>query len=100
MTGRVFHVVTDGGRAAIQPDRPTFAHDQVERHGFVHCCFREQLTEIASWWFDADDDLVALELDPFRLSAELRLEPSPSRWYPHLFGPIDTDAVVDRKSVV
>jgi len=70
------------------------AADQFERHGFVHCCFREQLTETATWWFDAGDDLVALELDPAAFTAELRLEASPSRWYPHLYGPIDGGAVV------
>ena len=93
MLGRVFHLV----RAADPTARvatPTVANDQFERHGFVHCCFREQIGEIASWWFDADDDLAVLELDPSRLRADLRLEPSPTRWYPHLYGPIDTDAVV------
>ena len=92
MLGSIFHVV----RAA---DAPTLAKDQFERHGFVHCCFREQLGEIATWWFDAGDDLVALELDPARLTAELRLEPSPTRWYPHLYGPIDADAVVTTHDV-
>jgi uncharacterized protein (DUF952 family) len=91
--GRVFHLVTAADPAA-RLDSPILAEDQFQRHGFVHCCFREQLTEIASWWFDADDDLVALELDPSRLTHELRLEPSPTRWYPHLYGPIDLDAVV------
>jgi uncharacterized protein (DUF952 family) len=93
--GRVFHLVTAADPAA-RLDAPTLANDQFERHGFVHCCFREQLTEIASWWFDADDDLVALELDPARLTHELRLEPSPTRWYPHLYGPIDGAAVAAR----
>jgi uncharacterized protein (DUF952 family) len=70
------------------------AADQFERHGFVHCCFREQIAEIATWWFDADQELVAIELDPAGLRHELRLERSPSRWYPHLYGPIDAQAVV------
>lgn len=75
------------------------AQDQLERHGFVHCCFREQLTEIASWWFDAVDELVALELEPSRLRSDLRFERSPSRWYPHLYGPIDPEAVVHAYAV-
>ncbi len=77
------------------------AADQFERHGFVHCCFREQLCEIAMWWFDEeDDDLFVLELDPTSLTPELRFEApqgvleAAGRWYPHLFGPIDGGAVV------
>jgi uncharacterized protein (DUF952 family) len=92
-TGRIFHVVTAADPAAAGGSGP-LATEQFERHGFVHCCFREQLAEVATWWFDAADDLVALEIDPARLTSELRLEPSPSRWYPHLYGPIDGAAVV------
>lgn len=95
--GRLFHLVTADVWAATapagRPEQP-FAHDQLDRHGFVHCCFREQLTEIASWWFDPDDELVALELDPEQLRGEVRLERAPRRWYPHLYGPIDAAAVV------
>lgn len=96
---RIFHLlVADAWAAEAPTGRPehAVAVDQFERHGFVHCCFREQLVEIATWWFDAGVELVALELDPSRLDlGRLRLEPSPSRWYPHLYGPIDAAAVVD-----
>lgn len=73
--------------------------EQFERHGFVHCCFREQLTEIATWWFDPADELVALKIDPSCLRSELRFEPTCSRWYPHIYGPIDSEAVVSADSV-
>ena len=92
---RVFHLLHADAWAAEAAEGGPVAVEQFERHGFVHCCFREQLVEIASWWFDPgpDDDLVALELDVHRLTPDLRLEASPSRWYPHLYGPIDADAV-------
>jgi uncharacterized protein (DUF952 family) len=94
---RVFHLLHADAWEEQSGRGGPVAVDQFERHGFVHCCFREQLVEIATWWFDPgpDDELVALELDPERLTAELRLEASPSRWYPHLYGPIDADAVRD-----
>ncbi len=95
--GRIFHLTTAATWRAQAPggtcDGPVAA-EQFERHGFVHCCFREQLAEIATWWFDEDDDLLALELDPTHIGAEVRLEPSPSRWYPHVYGPLDGAAVV------
>jgi uncharacterized protein (DUF952 family) len=94
---RIFHLLAADAWAATAPGgraEGPVAVDQFERHGFVHLCFREQLVEIASWWFDAGDELVALEVDPSALTAELRLEASPSRWYPHLYGPIAGAAVV------
>lgn len=95
--GPIFHLVLarawEATAPAGAPEGPV-AVEQFERHGFVHCCFREQLTEIASWWFDPADDLVAVKIDPSELSSELRIEPSPSRWHPHVYGPIDARAVV------
>jgi len=91
--GRIYHLVDEATWAA-ERGREALACDQFERHGFVHCCFREQIAEIATWWFDAGLELVALELDPGRLQTELRYERSPSRWYPHLYGPIDAAAVL------
>lgn len=83
---------------AGRPEGPV-AVEQFERHGFVHCCFREQLTEIATWWFDAGEALVALEIDAGRVGSTLRLERSPSRWYPHVYGPIPADTVVEAHRV-
>lgn len=81
-----------------KPAEPV-AVEQFERHGFVHCCFREQLTEIATWWFDPVEELVVLKIDPSRLRAELRLEPTFMRSYPHVYGPIHADAVMSADSV-
>lgn len=97
-SGRIFHLVTAADPAA-RLDTREVANDQFERHGFVHCCFREQLTEVATWWFDPADDLVALEIDPAGLVSELRLEASPTRWFPHVYGPIDAVAVVARHTL-
>src|SRR5437867_11774297 len=77
-----------------QAEAKEVAGDQFERHGFVHCCTREQLTEIASWWFADEAPLVALDVDSTVLSRECRYEPSPTRWYPHVYGPIDAAAIV------
>lgn len=93
----MFHLMTGAAWAGASASAETggpLAGDQFERHGFVHCCFREQLREIATWWFDEDDELFALELEPTTLTAELRLEPSPSRWYPHVYGPLNAESVV------
>lgn len=65
-----------------------------ERDGFVHCCTREHIVELASWWFGKVDDLVVLEIDPAALTSELVFEESDTRWFPHVFGPIDRSAVV------
>lgn len=90
--GHLFHVTSTAALDA--PSSAEIAREQFERHGFVHCCFREQLAEIVVWWFSADDDLTVLEIDPAALTAPVLLEASPSRWYPHCYGPLDAPAVL------
>ena len=97
--GRIYHLMTTEAWSATAPGVP-LAEDQFLRHGFVHCCFREQITEIATWWFDDADGLIAVELDPGCLDAEVRFERSPSRWFPHVFGPLDAGAVLSSHALV
>lgn len=96
--GRIYHLVS-AARWEQERGGPRIDVAQFERHGFVHCCFREQIVEIASWWFDPADPSVAIELDPARITAEVRNEPSPTRWYPHVYGPLDASAVIAAHAV-
>jgi uncharacterized protein (DUF952 family) len=63
--------------------------------GFIHCSTAEQLTGTIAAHFTPGDDLVVLTIDVARLAHELRWEPSrDGDLFPHLYGPLDTDAVV------
>lgn len=88
---------------------PTLAEE-----GFIHCTAGvEKLVEIANTYFaDLRDELLALEIDPARLTAPLRFEPpiapahtttSPAQraaaerdtLFPHIYGPLDRQAIVN-----
>ncbi len=64
--------------------------------GFLHCSFPHQVLAVANSVFRGKKNLILLELDPGKLTSELRNEDlrrsgSP---YPHLYGPLNCDAVV------
>ncbi|MET7450957.1 DUF952 domain-containing protein [Streptomyces sp. NPDC005574] len=67
--------------------------------GFIHCSTRDQLPRVAAFLYGSDGpgDLVVLVVDPGRLDAEVRYEaPEPGgEEFPHVYGPITVDAVVD-----
>lgn len=72
--------------------------ESLQTEGFVHCSTREQLLATAERYFRGVEGLRVLLLDPARLQAELRYEPpsgpgSPDELFPHLYGPINPDAV-------
>jgi uncharacterized protein (DUF952 family) len=62
--------------------------------GFVHCSYADQIAGTAALHYGGRTDLLLLTIDPDRLTAELRVEDG----FPHVYGPIDADAVVEFRS--
>ncbi|MFF6976365.1 DUF952 domain-containing protein [Streptomyces sp. NPDC008343] len=68
--------------------------------GFIHCSTRAQLPAVAGFLYgsyDGPDELVVLVVDPARLDVPLKYEaPEPGgEEFPHVYGPIPVNAVVD-----
>ena len=62
--------------------------------GFIHFSTALQIVESAARHRAGQDDLVLLAVDPRRLGAALRWEPSRGgQLFPHLYGPLPLDAV-------
>jgi glutathione S-transferase len=66
--------------------------------GFIHAARVGQVEGVrAAFYADPGLRLVLLEIDPARLDVDLRLEvpPGADEAFPHIYGPLSTDAVVD-----
>jgi uncharacterized protein (DUF952 family) len=81
----------------------------LETDGFVHCSTAAQLDGVIARFYRDVPDLVVLEVDPARLTAELRWE-APAHpdgapntggeetlLFPHVYGAIPTDAVFSER---
>ncbi len=82
-------------------ERGRYEPASLQAEGFVHCSNREQTLATADRYFRGQPDLVLLCLDPARLTAEVRREapanPNDERareLFPHVYGPINLDAVL------
>lgn len=67
--------------------------------GFTHCAFAHQVAPAANRFYPDAPALLAVRLDPARLTSPLRIEPpSPTsasaQKYPHVYGPLQRSAVV------
>jgi uncharacterized protein (DUF952 family) len=75
----------------------------LESEGFIHGSTIKQVLPVASKYYQGQTGLVLLEIDPKRLTSELKWEP-PSGGalpgvpegdaFPHIYGPINLDAVL------
>ena len=110
----IYHLVPARDYHRQPKDQPylpaTFAQD-----GFIHCTAGvSMLLDVANAFFaDLADELLVLEIDPAELTAPLRFEPPvpPARsaatagerfapaadsLFPHLYGPLNRQAIVRR----
>lgn len=63
--------------------------------GYIHFSTAKQVRETASKHFSGQADLLLVSVDPGRLGAALRYEPSRGgALFPHLYGPLDLSAVL------
>lgn len=88
----IYHIATRTEWES-QAGAPTYAPSRYERDGFIHCSEQQQLEPVAGYNFRGQRDLVLLELMPTKLDPETRYEQGGREKYPHIYGPINKDAV-------
>lgn len=75
-------------------DRP-YRAESLANEGFIHCSFAQQVARSANRFYADAADLLLLHIDAERLSSPLREEESESgEIFPHIYGPLNRDAVV------
>jgi uncharacterized protein (DUF952 family) len=70
--------------------------DSLESEGFIHCSYADQLDGVIERYYADAAKLMILSIDADKLTSTLVSEPSTDgEPYPHIYGPINTDAIVD-----
>ena len=89
----IFHIAHRDQWTAATP-AGLYEADSLATEGFIHCSERHQILGVANRLFVGQRDLVLLRLAPDRLTAELRYEAGGGDVFPHIYGPINADAVM------
>lgn len=72
----------------------SYEGDTLDTEGFIHFCLPTQLLEVAERLYRAQEGLVLLLVDTERVRSPLRYEPADGDHFPHLYGPLNMDAVL------
>lgn len=73
----------------------SFRGDTLDTEGFIHCSTPQQVIQVANAYFAGQHNLILLVIDVGRVRAEIRLEALVgTEEFPHIYGPLNLDAVV------
>ena len=69
--------------------------------GFIHTSTLPQVTGVLERYYKKQAGLILLHIDESKLTAPLKYElaPSVNEMFPHIFGPINIDAVIKIESI-
>lgn len=97
----IFHLALAADWAAAQESgayRISTLGRTLEQEGFLHASRADQWAAVKERFYaEVPEALVLLEIDPNRLTSELRVEEVPEAGdsFPHIYGPLNLDAVVE-----
>jgi uncharacterized protein (DUF952 family) len=100
----IFHITSRTAWDEAQK-RGDYRAESLTTEGFIHCSTLSQVLPVANNYYKGQSGLILLEIEPTLLSAKLKWEP-PSGGapppgvpvgdqFPHVYGPINLDAVVN-----
>jgi uncharacterized protein (DUF952 family) len=98
----IYHIATVSDWAQAQRDGEYTTSTRgvtLAEQGFIHASTAEQVTPVANLFYRGLTDLLVLAIDTDRVGPQVRYERVPG-WdapFPHIYGPLNVDAVVDTR---
>jgi uncharacterized protein (DUF952 family) len=98
--GLIYHITTREAWTKAS-ETGSYVTPSLKEEGFIHCSELSQVEDIKSRFYEGVQDLVLLTIDTEKLTSQLIFEWSPSvqSTFPHIYGPINSDAVVELTAV-
>ena len=77
-------------------DTGLYEHPSLMSEGFIHCSFASQLNGVLGRYYSGEESVVVLEVETDLLMSRVLNEISTgNEIYPHIYGPINRDAIVE-----
>lgn len=96
----IYHVTTAAAWSAAK-ENGFYETASLKSEGFIHCSQENQVAGVLERYFSGKKDIVKLVIDTDRLTSRFVFEWSPSTadTFPHVYGTINLDAVIDAVAV-
>lgn len=93
----IYHVTSASDWSSAK-EKGYYEHPSLKDEGFIHCSQDHQVEGVLERYFAGQRDLVKLVIDTDKLTSKFVFDWSPSTadTFPHVYGPINVDAVIDQ----
>ena len=93
----VFYHVTTAADWEAAKEKGEYIHSSLEAEGFIHCSHEHHVAGVLERYFAGKTDLVKLVIESDKLTSKYVFDWSKSTadTFPHVYGPINIDAVID-----
>lgn len=91
----IYHV-TPAAEWQVAKEKGFYEHPSLTAEGFIHCSQEHQVAGVLERYFAGQTNLLRLNIDTDKLSSKFVFDWSPSTadTFPHVYGPINLDAVI------
>lgn len=76
-------------------DKSTYFPEQFEEEGFIHLCREDQMEHVRTNYFVGVPEIKVLKVDVKKLTAPLKVEAAKGQTFPHIYGGLNRDAIVE-----
>lgn len=97
----IFHITTEENFNAFKKNK-NYEPESLDEDGFIHCSSGHQVENTANEKFAGQDRILLLVIDVTALNSKIKYEKDPEsgKKYPHIYGPLDTNAIIDKIEVL
>ncbi|MBE9097467.1 DUF952 domain-containing protein [Tychonema sp. LEGE 07203] len=89
----IFHI-TQSQQWEAAKQLKSYRGDTLDTEGFIHCSTLPQVTRTANKFFSGKTGLLLLWVDSDKVQSEIKYEEAAGELFPHIYGPLNVDAVV------
>ena len=91
----IYHVVLPAVWERFK-SKPSYQPDSLTTEGFIHCSYASQLDGVLERYYSGAEKVLILTIDTDKLLSKLVKEPSTNNeLFPHIYGRLNRNAVVD-----
>ena len=96
----IYHVITiDAWKAAQQ--KGFYEAPSLALEGFIHCSWKEQVAGVVDRYYKKQQDLLLLSIDETKANPPVKYELAPTvmEEFPHIYGKLNLDAVINVEEI-